>query len=99
MPLHSASMGTIPAYAGEPITVRSGPGGGRDHPRLRGGTDAERSSRFPMVGPSPPTRGNLGDAGELLQAHGTIPAYAGEPVRQLRKLRIKGDHPRLRGGT
>ena len=92
-------VGTIPAYAGEPRARMPPYQEEKDHPRLRGGTvDWSRTLRQ-YEGPSPPTRGNLDPLQRRNRGDGTIPAYAGEPLKSAAAFSEYGDHPRLRGGT
>ena len=91
--------GTIPALAGEPVSVTKSGYQPRDYPRARGGT----SSRFCPVrsrpGLSPRSRGNLRHRSLASARSGTIPALAGEPHSFRRRALRSKDYPRARGGT
>ena len=52
-------VGTIPAWAGEPDSLRCGMLCAADHPRVGGGTGVPVVARSPPYGPSPRGRGNL----------------------------------------
>ncbi len=92
-------IGTIPADAGEPRAASRRRAAWLDHPRGRGGTDAQCACPGPAKGPSPRTRGNQSPATSLLALHGTIPADAGEPRPSSNASGVYRDHPRGRGGT
>ena len=49
---------SIPAHAGEPSAIRRDGTGGRVYPRPRGGTRELSQLSTPLLGLSPPTRGN-----------------------------------------
>ena len=91
--------GSIPAHAGEPSRRRGRARQRAVYPRPRGGTIIGDALRPPVMGLSPPTRGNLRrhcpDAG----TEGSIPAHAGEPTRRAACPARKSVYPRPRGGT
>ena len=97
-PLRCA-RGTIPAYAGEPPYTGQGVSNERDDPRVRGGTTRGRAFLISGEGRSPRTRGNLLSSFPTSVFRGTIPAYAGEPLLHFEAVRLRGDDPRVRGGT
>ncbi len=71
----------------------------RDYPRVCGGTSVNGYQYFQCEGLSPRMRGHLlGRYGGSLQG-GTIPAYAGAPSGQIRRIAPGGDYPRVCGGT
>ena len=76
VPLETRS---IPACAGEPLTVWCDPQGGEVYPRVCGGTRARPAILVVMEGLSPRVRGNLILAPAQLPSIGSIPACAGEP--------------------
>ena len=79
-PPHSASRGSIPAYAGEPGLIYAHPIGYEVYPRVCGGT-ARRGGRMTgKSGLSPRMRGNPPAAMGKGPALRSIPAYAGEPI-------------------
>ncbi len=94
-----AEPGTIPAWAGEPsaFVVRFLKEG--DHPRVGGGTARISAGRRANTGPSPRGRGNLKPLPEQRVGLGTIPAWAGEPIRTRCSRHVLMDHPRVGGGT
>ena len=91
--------GSIPAHAGEPLSVLTCDFRIRVYPRPRGGTRDIRAFRARFAGLSPPTRGNHANPQGSLFPPRSIPAHAGEP----RPLHSAGDapavYPRPRGGT
>ena len=93
------ARGTIPACAGEPRLHESRPSQAGDHPRVRGGTCPTAPQPHPAEGPSPRARGNRLTTMATARSMGTIPACAGEPERVCGGELVRGDHPRVRGGT
>ncbi len=71
----------------------------RDHPRVGGGTKAGDFEMIHLQGPSPRGRGNQRLSKFEAISLGTIPAWAGEPIRGLRRGGEVRDHPRVGGGT
>ncbi len=92
-------LGTIPAWAGEPSSLRVGMIPPGDHPRVGGGTCRATRLRRPPVGPSPRGRGNHQRDPARRHSDGTIPAWAGEPSGAPTGRIRRGDHPRVGGGT
>ena len=94
-----ASVGSIPANAGEPVgQIRIG-AEGRVYPRERGGTRVRTCAAECAGGLSPRTRGNLLGRYGLVPKVGSIPANAGEPCRNARPNSRRRVYPRERGGT
>ena len=91
--------GSIPAHAGEPRAPKRQPMWKTVYPRPRGGTRALRLSTLPLMGLSPPTRGNLGGIPSGGGEEGSIPAHAGEPSRASSPESARRVYPRPRGGT
>ena len=94
-----ARSGSIPAYAGEP-----GHRGGRAYrnevyPRVCGGTRCISDGAAIAGGLSPRMRGNRRNIAGRGAASGSIPAYAGEPVRLPERRAYMGVYPRVCGGT
>ena len=94
-----ASLGSIPACAGEPCRKASATWPARVYPRVCGGT---RNIGVPIVGYaglSPRVRGNLNRvfAGEI--GRGSIPACAGEPGTDFENVLRFTVYPRVCGGT
>ena len=76
-----ASVGTIPACAGEPKEDVLDALAQRDHPRVCGGAPTEFWTLSSSEGPSPRVRGSHATRRRWIGDHGTIPACAGEPGR------------------
>mgnify|MGYP001765594054 CR=1 FL=1 len=93
------NRGTIPACAGEPCLSGFAAKRRRDHPRVCGGASMISQASVMAMGPSPRVRGSQGPAVVTTGANGTIPACAGEPLRDRRTGREPGDHPRVCGGA
>ena len=94
-----ASLGPIPARAGEPEPCLSHDDFARAYPRSRGGTDNSTSQKRLPKGLSPLARGNLEDKSTSLADLGPIPARAGEPPHpQVSHCKSRA-YPRSRGGT
>ena len=75
-----SAMWSIPAYAGEPITLAGSLNHRAVYPRVCGGTRMMGQRRERVPGLSPRMRGNPQlEAGSRRMA-GSIPAYAGEPT-------------------
>ena len=90
---------SIPAHAGEPITISTMTPLLGVYPRPRGGALACSFSRNSTSGLSPPTRGSPGEAGESGPGRGSIPAHAGEPRSQSSRASLYRVYPRPRGGA
>ena len=91
--------GSIPAYAGEPLAV-SGPSPAPGvYPRVCGGTVVSETAAGGVKGLSPRMRGNQADDGLLILEAGSIPAYAGEPIRAAATWNPVTVYPRVCGGT
>ena len=91
--------GSIPAYAGEPPTPSGVIGPGPVYPRVCGGTQAIACLRHAASGLSPRMRGNLVVRRRSGGFHGSIPAYAGEPMSGSRRSGGFRVYPRVCGGT
>ena len=100
-PLHDAgevaALRIIPAYAGSTTGVRLSHGQRRDHPRIRGEHPKIVAQEPGRDGSSPHTRGAPLFTYFHFAAAGIIPAYAGSTTRGLLVLRVRRDHPRIRG--
>ena len=97
--IEAATMGPIPANAGEPRRPKLWRQLLRAYPRERGGTWQSCSTPSGFRGLSPRTRGNHRRAGPSSGAQGPIPANAGEPLALVRYRSSGGAYPRERGGT
>ena len=74
-----ASMGSIPAHAGEPTGRRAGRWPTWVYPRACGGTDTQEVALPCVQGLSPRMRGNPSFLNLTRSRLGSIPAHAGEP--------------------
>ena len=72
-------LGSIPACAGEPLSVSRGPGLLAVYPRVCGGTEFVRGQTNAEYGLSPRVRGNPAPLCEYAHNSRSIPACAGEP--------------------
>ena len=94
-----ASVGPIPACAGEPFPRLRRPAAPWAYPRMRGGTRLPISIATSSTGLSPHARGNLLALAVGVDVLGPIPACAGEPLpRPAAWCRMRA-YPRMRGGT
>ena len=88
-----------PACTVEPPRCRGLEGRRWAYPRMRGGTTSWSPPSIGGRGLSPHARGNRALAFFGGPGHGSIPACAGEPVRERRPKRLWRVYPRMRGGT
>ena len=91
--------GSIPAYAGDPDMGRTSVCPVSVYPRLRGGSRPAHAVVRQIVGLSPPTRGIRKPSSAASLVAGSIPAYAGDPIRLGAGVRRAAVYPRLRGGS
>ena len=98
-PARSATLGSIPAWAGEPQFTGWLQVNARVYPRVGGGTLASPAVSAASSGLSPRGRGNLHHLGWPGSCRRSIPAWAGEPRHQLATPRYPGVYPRVGGGT
>ena len=91
--------GSIPAWAGEPPlnTIPIVPES--VYPRVGGGTFHRRKLVPASAGLSPRGRGNHVVAQDSAVDRGSIPAWAGEPVRSIARSYASSVYPRVGGGT
>ena len=94
-----ATMGSIPARAGEPARDPGRAGFAPVYPRACGGTALHAVDVLPAVGLSPRVRGNLGASLEVNGRSGSIPARAGEPPARFPVALPELVYPRACGGT
>ena len=69
------------------------------YPRVCGGTRNDTRREGCRRGLSPRMRGNPPARGRNANTEGSIPAYAGEPMRVQRSRRLRRVYPRVCGGT
>ena len=94
-----ASLGSIPAHAGEPRRTAPGCTESRVYPRACGGTWRGEERQDLRVGLSPRMRGNLPGRPRAARTSGSIPAHAGEPLSEQRSYAQARVYPRACGGT
>ena len=86
-----------PAYAGNTHNLDRSMQFLWDHPRLRGEHSGFLACLTPFIGSPPPTRGTHVNGRVKVLEDRITPAYAGNTLKVLFKICVKGDHPRLRG--
>ena len=94
-----AGDGSIPACAGEPTGRRSRSRRTAVYPRVCGGTPTAVSKATCSVGLSPRVRGNPEGVAEATRGMRSIPACAGEPLRNWLGVGEIEVYPRVCGGT
>ena len=87
--------GSIPAWAGKPKPDGAAVHGCRVYPRVGGETDGACMSDGCIMGLSPRGRGNLGNRFDGILDVGSIPAWAGKPIRG--KQPVRGSIPAWAG--
>ena len=92
-------IGSIPARAGQPASDNRVSPVPTVYPRSRGATAIGLHFDIEQSGLSPLARGNLNRCHYLLAIFGSIPARAGQPTQQKKKLLKKRVYPRSRGAT
>ena len=90
---------SIPACAGEPPSHCLQSHGNRVYPRVCGGTLDAQSENGAAHGLSPRVRGNRSAPVASSASTGSIPACAGEPVSDHRRIALIRVYPRVCGGT
>ena len=90
---------SIPAWAGEPFSLRPNPAMNPVYPRVGGGTWIMDALGVPATGLSPRGRGNRQDNVLQQQIMGSIPAWAGEPLTTTKTTMQARVYPRVGGGT
>ena len=68
-----------------------------DHPRLRGEQGTYAKSFYSVMGSPPLARGTVSGYNQNESVAGITPACAGNRLPRETKLKLYGDHPRLRG--
>ena len=98
-PLAAGNVGAIPARAGEPRFERFRRGRRGVYPRACGGTGRGQPAAYWDSGLSPRVRGNRAVVSDPADAHGSIPARAGEPSSGSSSGTSPRVYPRACGGT
>ena len=91
--------GSIPAWAGKPMSSRSSWIVSQVHPRVGGETGLGGFVGRCVYGPSPRGRGNQTVARHAAVVSGSIPAWAGKPRAPRRSAGGGRVHPRVGGET
>ena len=91
--------GSIPACAGEPLSLCLWGRVPAVYPRVCGGTQYRLPSCASLCGLSPRVRGNPAGATSCAFAMRSIPACAGEPRVREYSARVDSVYPRVCGGT
>ena len=92
-------QGSIPAWAGEPISLLRKLCFLGVYPRVGGGAQQGLVQHQCDYGLSPRGRGSPGAASDGLPRSGSIPAWAGEPWRRRRAAMHQRVYPRVGGGA
>ena len=90
---------SIPACAGEPRSIPACAGEPAVYPRVCGGTKVVAQSSHGLFGLSPRVRGNPSLPSDVPRSCRSIPACAGEPVRNVGHPESGTVYPRVCGGT
>ena len=102
-PLHESrcrdSIGSIPAWAGEPLPRYPIDGVNKVYPRVGGGTHGGGGGGISSAGLSPRGRGNRDTAPRDDHLERSIPAWAGEPGHDRHSHDARKVYPRVGGGT
>ena len=99
LPRCGSNRRSIPACAGEPLSVGGNFAGETVYPRVCGGTADTPSSGIPASGLSPRVRGNRAGVSNGTWGTRSIPACAGEPTSQRPAAVNQRVYPRVCGGT
>ena len=94
-----AGTRSIPACAGEPLSLAARRLAAEVYPRVCGGTDHIRTWTQPGDGLSPRVRGNPSCIRVMMSCIRSIPACAGEPLAVDPPPPQPGVYPRVCGGT
>ena len=94
-----ASLGPIPACAGQPTRNIMDVAVFRAYPRVCGATAVRPGPRESQGGLSPRVRGNRPKRIARLRRAGPIPACAGQPAPRLPRWRVARAYPRVCGAT
>ena len=96
---HRLTKRSIPAWAGEPSSIRLRPRTRTVYPRVGGGTDSISTLPAHCGGLSPRGRGNHPDGANSEGTLRSIPAWAGEPPISAKPVPASKVYPRVGGGT
>ena len=91
--------GSIPAWAGQPISGHIRIPRPRVYPRVGGATPTSRPQRVRESGLSPRGRGNHCLKVQVLGGNGSIPAWAGQPIEHYKANSVLTVYPRVGGAT
>ena len=97
--IRRGARGSIPAHAGEPLSLPPPALSFAVYPRPRGGTSSGLWAYAGIRGLSPPTRGNHRNNVIAAWRRRSIPAHAGEPLPPPPNQGRGRVYPRPRGGT
>ena len=97
--VQTCPSGSIPARAGEPVSIRLANRSLGVYPRACGGTEPGVLPGVAVPGLSPRVRGNLSARADMASCCGSIPARAGEPGEPSGKTNPFRVYPRACGGT
>ena len=89
--------GSIPAWAGKPVSALAGPAGIGGDPRVGGEARGAAQARLQEGGRSPRGRGSLTASATALVNPGSIPAWAGKPTQSTRTCSDTRVDPRVGG--
>ena len=92
-------LGSIPAWAGEPVCRSCSLLTSRVYPRVGGGTMLTAAPTKSSNGLSPRGRGNLRPCPSGARRTRSVPAWAGEPSTGRTMAAASGVYPRVGGGT
>ena len=95
----SDCLGSIPAYAGEPLAYDLSQIEARVYPRVCGGASITTRFGISWEGLSPRMRGSRRSTRPTRPRMGSIPAYAGEPDTRRIHLADRRVYPRVCGGA
>ena len=98
-PAHQGRLGSIPAWAGEPVGEGYHRIGYTVYPRVGGGTVIGSPVCASVYGLSPRGRGNLAPVVQHRLFQWSIPAWAGEPPPNCPTPWAQAVYPRVGGGT
>jgi len=96
---NGGTTGSIPAWAGEPLSRACPVATNKVDPRVGGGAHTPLRTGIQNKGRSPRGRGSLHRRVALFRGHGSIPAWAGEPATGISAPPATRVDPRVGGGA